>query len=98
MNEFYGEQMENQKLELAKRMKLTTQNLESKLIKAVEINDEDDNDEEDENEYTFEVMSNQRDTGERSETVSVGYVKANETRDESLNQSIDLKNFKDLIG
>ena len=55
------------------------------MIKAVEINDdEDDNDEEEENEITFEVMSNQRDPGERSETVSVGQVNQAEGRDESL--------------
>jgi hypothetical protein len=37
-------------------LKETTQNLESKLNKAAEINDEDDNDDEEE-EITFEVTS-----------------------------------------
>ena len=45
-------------------------------------------------------MSNQRDPGERSETVSVGQVNQAEGRDESLAaQSIDLKNMaKGLSG
>jgi hypothetical protein len=41
MNDFYQE-------ELDKKMQETTLNLESKLSKAVQINDEDENDEEDE--------------------------------------------------
>jgi hypothetical protein len=55
MSEFYGEQILSKKIELDKRMKETTQNLESKLIKAVEINEEDDIEEE---ELTFDNNSN----------------------------------------
>jgi hypothetical protein len=53
MNDFYQEAEE-----LDKKMQETTLNLESKLSKAVQINDEDEHDEEDELNITFEVTSN----------------------------------------
>jgi len=47
LKEFYGEQITN---ELDQRLEETTKNLESRLIKAAEINEDDDGDEvEDEN-------------------------------------------------
>ena len=60
--------MLSKKMELDKRMKVTTQNLESKLIKAVEINDEDENDDYgEEDEITFDEPEN---FVERSESYS----------------------------
>jgi hypothetical protein len=57
MNNFYRDDIILKKNELDKRMQETTQNLESKLIKAVQINDEEDNDDEEEEDLTFEVLS-----------------------------------------
>lgn len=59
MNEYFGGIDLSKKAELDQRMKETTQNLESKLIKAVEINDEDDQDDDEEDDITFDVISGQ---------------------------------------
>jgi hypothetical protein len=61
MNEYFGdEKILQKKIELDIKMKQTTQNLESKLIKAVDDNDDDDNDEDDEeSEITIDVISGQ---------------------------------------
>lgn len=50
---FYGEQILSKKNELDQKLKETTENLESKLIKAAEINNDIDDDEEDKQEDGF---------------------------------------------
>jgi hypothetical protein len=69
------------------RMNEVSKNLESKLIKAVEINNEDDQDSVEEEEITIEVLSNH----EQSE-VSI------ERPESSLNKSINIKDLKHHLG
>lgn len=70
-------------------MKETTQNLESKLIKAVQINDEEDNDDEEEEDLTFEVLSNHEPS---DHGVSV------ERPESVLNKSINIRELKHHLG
>ena len=86
MNEYFGDkEIQSKKNELDIKMKQTTQNLESKLNKAVENNndDEDDNDEDEEAEITFDVIS-----GQDPSELSI------ERPDSSLNKSITVKELK----
>ena len=57
MKDFYRQDILSKKNELDMRMQIVSKNLESKLIKAVEINDEDDQDSVEEEELTIEVLS-----------------------------------------
>jgi hypothetical protein len=58
MKDFYRQDILSKKNELDMRMNEVSKNLESKLIKAVEINNEDDQDSVEEEEITIEVLSN----------------------------------------
>ena len=71
------------------RMKEVSKRLESKMIKAVEINEQDDDQEIEEEELTIEVMSA---NDGHSETVSV------ERSESTHNKSINIKDLKHHLG
>ena len=87
MNEYFGdEKILQKKIDLDNKMKQTTQNLELKLIKAVDDNDDDDNDEDEEEDITVDVISGQ-DPSEYS-------TERQERPDSALNKSITINELK----
>ena len=81
-------------------MKQTTQNLESKLMKAQENNDDDDNDEDEEEDITVEVLSGQDpseysiERADRPDSALNKSITINELK--NINQNIDRINFNNM--
>jgi hypothetical protein len=89
MNNFFRDEIIMKKNELDQRMKETTENLETKLIKAVQINDEEDDGDEEEEDLTFEVLSGHEPS---DQALSV------ERLESSLNKSINIKELRHHLG